>query len=663
VIGLPRIQKLQVAGYALYPGTPERPGIDLEFKPGLTLILGANGLGKTTLITILYRLLAGPTDIPGMVSGADFGNRRLEVRPLSRVEGRIFAERVVDDADNATATLWFALGDASIEVTRRLHDLEIVGLRLVGEPHLAAEEPTYQGIVREHANVPTFADWIVILRHLEFYFEDRRALVWDASAQRQLLRLLFLDNETSALQATKEREILSLDSSVRNQQYSIGREERRAARTELNVGSAAEVRQQLQILQRVQEDELELLNDVNDQLVTLEADRQRARINALTAEQAHESAMRAVERQQLQAIRAAFPGASQTAAYLVGQILASEICLVCGTQVPELAASLEERVLNHACVICNSPLGESREQGKRPTRALAKALKDLQTAETQATVSSGERDAAESAYDDLVMKITELTSRTATRSADIDRLIRRLPPGDKALHQQRSYLATMRGRLASDRELLDRLRSEFAGFASHMNAEVSARKDEIKAAFESYASGFLIEGCELIWAPQKMRLGETGGLIEFPAFQLNMTGASFKSPIRRTGPGQVSESQREFIDLAFRMALMETGSIGGGTLVIDAPESSLDAVFVSRAAVVLTRFGHPDSANRLVVTSNLIDGDLIPHLLHQAAIKSAKNRRVLDLLEVAAPTAAVAELRSQYENVRHRLFVRARELR
>ena len=61
--------------------------------------------------------------------------------------------------------------------------------------------------------------------------------------------------------------------------------------------------------------------------------------------------------------------------------------------------------------------------------------------------------------------------------------------------------------------------------------------------------------------------------IEFPAFDLDMSGVDFPSPSRRRGPEQVSESQREFIDLAFRMALIDVASNGrGGSLIIDAPE-------------------------------------------------------------------------------------------
>ena len=73
--------------------------------------------------------------------------------------------------------------------------------------------------------------------------------------------------------------------------------------------------------------------------------------------------------------------------------------------------------------------------------------------------------------------------------------------------------------------------------------------------------------CNLVWSPQKDKVGQMGESIEFPAFELNMTGSNFPSPMRRNGPDQVSESQREFIDLSFRMALMYVaGQSGIGSL-------------------------------------------------------------------------------------------------
>jgi len=140
--------------------------------------------------------------------------------------------------------------------------------------------------------------------------------------------------------------------------------------------------------------------------------------------------------------------------------------------------------------------------------------------------------------------------------------------------------------------------------------------------------------------------------VDFPAFDLDLSGVDFPSPVRRKGPDQVSESQREFIDLAFRMALMAVaGDSYGGSLLMDAPESSLDGVFVERAAEVLARFGSPSSPNRLMVTSNLVQGELIPAILKKACPSNEASDRVLNLLDLAIPTAAVREKRPEYQHL------------
>ena len=111
MVNFPIFDRLNIQGYGLFPGVNENEqGIQIEFRPGLTLILGANGLGKTTLITIIYRLLTGPYDIPGLSSGTDLGNIRLNVKPLSPFNRKLFAQRVADGARNASAGLVFQLG-------------------------------------------------------------------------------------------------------------------------------------------------------------------------------------------------------------------------------------------------------------------------------------------------------------------------------------------------------------------------------------------------------------------------------------------------------------------------------------------------------------------------------------------------------------------------
>ena len=70
MINLPILHSFDVSEYGLFPGGgSDAPGLHIGFSPGLTLVLGANGLGKTTLVMMLYRMLTGPYDIPVLMRG------------------------------------------------------------------------------------------------------------------------------------------------------------------------------------------------------------------------------------------------------------------------------------------------------------------------------------------------------------------------------------------------------------------------------------------------------------------------------------------------------------------------------------------------------------------------------------------------------------------
>jgi hypothetical protein len=655
----PILRALRVSDYGLYPGTRSQPGIDVEFHPGLTLVLGANGLGKTTLITLLYRMCTGPYDIPGLSSGGELGGRRREARRLTRRAASLFADRVNDGATGASATLRFSLSELELEVTRSLESLEMTDLRLGGKA-VAADEAEYHQVICSRAGVNTFGDWILLLRHLTFYFEERRALVWDPTAQRQILRLLFLRPEVSSKWTAMERDILERDSRTRNLQSALTSAERSVAEVEEVAGDADSVREELTTLERLQKIDEPKLSALNDGLAQLEANRQAARLNVLQAEEDKESAYRDLERRQLLAIEASFPTADETARYLLAQLISDEECLACGTKSPTLASDLRKRVDAHRCVICGSPIVEEAKSASG-SRAITNANKKLKKTATHAEVAAAARDTAELEFNGALEEIQQLTTAVSERRARIEALVKRLPPDEAAIHEQHDEVAALRSQVERMKGDLEDRRSKFRNLVQRTSRTIVTYRDEVQKQFAAYAEGFLLEECSLAWAPHTDRVGETGATIKFPAYELEMAGADFESPVRRSGPEQVSESQREFIDLAFRMALMRVaGDHGFGSLVIDAPESSLDAVFVSRAADVLARFATADSENRLIVTSNLIEGNLIPELIRRSKIKSTRDKRFVDLLRLAAPTAATRSLKTEYSQVRDGLFEKGR---
>lgn len=58
-VRFPRIERVRIANYGLFPGS-KKLGVDFIFHPGVSVIAGINGLGKTSLLRMLYSILLGP---------------------------------------------------------------------------------------------------------------------------------------------------------------------------------------------------------------------------------------------------------------------------------------------------------------------------------------------------------------------------------------------------------------------------------------------------------------------------------------------------------------------------------------------------------------------------------------------------------------------------
>ena len=663
MINLPLLNSLDVVNYGLYPGDDlDNPGLHQAMGPGLTLVLGANGLGKTTLVMMLYRLLTGPYDISALARPTELGNADTSATELSSSLRRIFARRVSDNATNAVATLAFHIGGEEVLVSRSLRNLALLEFA-VGETTFSAEEATYQEEIKKLAGVSTFGDWILLLRYVVFYFEDRRSLVWDPSAQRQLLRILFLDPDESEWWLGRERDILVTDSKMRNTRAVFTREAGNLAVDESRSVSEPEIRQRiLQLEQELQRDHSALEN-LHADLADLQDRHEGARLrfHALAAER--ESRFRNLERQLLLMVHERLPKHSDYARFILGQLLSDTECLVCGNSVPSVAESMEARIRGNLCLVCGSGLISSDEQteilpSSEEISTLEEQLRNTSTELETASISLAEAEGDRKSAGD---EIGKLRASIANCSASLESLLRRLPPGEGDLHERRQELSSLRGRLELEQRDLDEKRQLFQRVVSDANSVVEKQATEIQNYFADYARDFLVEECRLVWSPSPGQLGQGGISYEFPAFGLELGGSDFSGTVRRTGPDNVSESQREFIDISFRMALAKVATPQGTTsLVMDAPESSLDSVFTKRAARVLGRFGRREEGNRLVITSNLVEGDLIPSLLMEASSEGDPTEQVMDLLKVAAPTAAIRDLRSLYSEARDRILDRAR---
>lgn len=651
MVYFPLLRQLEIQDYGLYPG-PQRNGrFDLDFESGLTLILGANGLGKTTLMTLIFRLVAGTHDLnlPNEV-----GNASLENYEVNQTIRRQFADRVNDGAQQARATLRFSVNHVELLVERELTELALVRLEVGGQT-LPADEQAYHDAILKASGLGTYADWLLILRTLVFFFEDRRALVWDPGAQRQLLRCLFLSPAQAREWTRRERSILELDSRMRNLQAALRREQRERKATVAKIQGASNIRSAL----TAAESSLEQLNRQHEDLVARvesgEDERQKARLNALRAQSAHDEALRAMERARLYAIEAHLPKAEESMRFLYARLMSDETCLACGTRGlstkrKQLASALAAR----HCLVCESTLPAADDAIVDIGDRRIQELQDrVEATLVRALEQARRRDEINAQYQADNESLSECAIERNDIQDTIRSLISQLPPDERKVSEQQDKLQAIEELVTQLRADLQVERAEFAASLETYRAEIQTKAAAIKQHFEQVASGFLFEESGLSWAPVRRTVGQAGGgdPVEYPAFAVELSGSDFVGLQRRASPNQVSESQREFIDLAFRMALIQVASPDrASTLAVDAPESSLDAVFVDKAAQVLSQFANSGTGSRLIITSNLGAGELVPQLLRAASDPGHRMDPLVDLFAAGVPTRAMLASKDAYDH-------------
>lgn len=662
MINFPVFQRLEVTEYGLYPGEDDKPGLVIDFEPGLTLILGANGLGKTTLINMLYRALAGGWELSKTtLYAAELGGASLEEIRMNATDRSLFADRVQDLATHARLSLTITIDGTPVVIKRRLDNLGLISLQVANSDPIT-DEDAYRATLPTLCGVASFGDLLLLLRHLVFYFEDRRSLVWDASAQSQILRVIFLPILEAGAWYKKEREILTLDSNVRNLTAALNRLTKRIAADEKVTGKAAALRAQLKSLSELQEADERKRQEIFEEAEGLDQRRHALRRELFAAELSTDACGRTLEAEKLALLQRYFPTGKETAHYLYSLLIVQNRCAVCESEATQVAQELSTRIMQMCCVSCGaqlSPDNRSGAVGAIDKERVSKLRKEYGDNKTRVIALTGSLQTVSARYKTVVQRLIDLRTQIDDRGQQMQKILNTLPSGDAEQSRAKEELSVLKSKVTEDKTALAALADHFKELITSANATILARSEEIKHSFGEFADGFLFEQAVLKWAPVQRSVGQLGlAKVTFPAFELDLTGADFTAPIRRNGPGAVSESQREFIDLAFRMALIHVASNGsGGTLVLDAPESSLDAVFVKRAANVLCKFSRADGNNRLVVASNLVDGELLPAMIKHGMTPQDREHRLVNLMEIAVPTAALRENADAYASELRKIMI------
>lgn len=667
-INFPVIEHLEVDGYLLYPGSNQAPGLQHDFLPGVNVIVGINGIGKTTLLTILLRMLTGSKDLR---SQDELGGTQ---RLLGGIDTSVFANRVPDRAGESTATLRFKLGATAITVQRKLANLQLMDLSLESIDDsfssISDLEDRYKFVVTSAAKLDDFYDFVLLLRYLVFYLEDRRSLVWDHWAQTEILRILFVPDQFQKEYKRAINTALSADSTARNTQTVLTRQQNSLINA-LRVAQANSPGDLGMLRIKVQEQSARA-EVLAEKLAALDEQRRDRRRDA---EQRRHDAERISQQERLareKYLASFFPHLTDYGAFALASIQALRGCPVCGSTDQEHLAKISQRLTDALrCPLCESEpniqehqvdcdagvdhatqLAELDQQRREQLRSAQLAEQEANAAQEAFITAQLEKDRIDA---ELRSDRKQLSLREAAASGARPEELAKLDERVRVLRDTvAEALQEKEGALRTLKDIVDQLSRDITDF-----------RERLVASFNGFVSSFLAETCVLDFRSVPRRIGQGGGLaIDFPEFHVLMTSGVFRqSGTARDEPASVSESQKEFVELGFRMAMLAVASSDRQcTMVVETPEASLDAVFMPKAGATFQSFSSMIAPRHvLIATSNLNGSLMIPALLglvddHGNRVRSddsvttfeTTSGFVLNLLDVAAKSQALREYEGDY---------------
>ncbi|TXT40929.1 MAG: hypothetical protein FD135_831 [Comamonadaceae bacterium] len=677
MINFPVLDRVSVRNFGLYVGTPDSPGLDHSFMPGVNIIVGINGLGKTTLLNILLRSLTGPFDLP---SGEELGEKKRRLVPVNRLW---FRSRVQDDAVDATATVWFHIGERFFEVTRSLANLDILSLTIDQQQwpanHASELEAAYQQQIFLAAGLSSFDDFVFLLRYVVFFLEDRRSLVWDASAQGDILGILFGEQSADRRHYVElYNELLSKDSEYRNMLAVVNKRKKEFAR-QIGTVEGGQLEMLIKQLESKRVDVTELIGKKDE----LGRKRDSLRGQLENRKQDIHDKRAAVASELNTFYQSFFPQTNDAARYLLSQFEANNGCLICGNTSGEAIVRVQAKLVMNTCPVCESPIEHSDRPAHDPYAGEEIERRRIEVVELERQLASMVRplEETENEYVHTAARLVGTTADVSQLEHQLDALGGSLPNAIERRDRIQSRLEVFQSELNQLEVESRRLGQEFRGLAAAIDTEVQAVSAQIENSFSRFISGFLAENCSIKYSPRQSRIGQRSATenFAFPHFVPALTsGVHRTSAIVREHGQSVSESQKEFVDLAFRMALLEIAAPNSpAMLILETPEASLDSVFVPRAADLLRRFATREGAShgtRLIASSNVNREQMIPALFgaypdkrfHGQVVDETaqaspptvpiddREKHVLDLLKIAVPTRALERFRGPYEDERDR---------
>lgn len=632
-IFLPTLKRVKITNYSLY-----NSDIDYEFIDGLNLIIGGNGVGKTTFISILKYALIGlyKKDLDVKVYK---GEKRL-IRGRYANCNTYFRNRTSgkETDKDGCVELWFLINETSFYVKRSLYNAQILeatytynqefhaiqgeslrqdlykGYEITDntEEYINNLQYNYEKIVAKTANLADFDDFIFFVNQILLFGESRETVLWSKEVQERLLSS-FLNDAT----LEKRRKECSLEAKYQDSIARHKQEEIKAILRVINqikgsdgIGDNTNKILLAEKIERLKSKE-QNIHDASEEL--------QNKISAIYKEVSDISnnindKEREKERIEDKYNREYWPGINPKYSIYKRQYIGNKICPICNADLGK--ANIIDAV--GKCFFCHTAINNDNNGSikiKKINDELNLLMENRKKYEKNISEFEKELNKLDSEYRKIKVQLFNCQNkmRIFERSSDID-----------DTKNESSYMAMLNriDELKIDKEnaskMSDKFQNECREIMQNIEENMLDITRNISDIFSEFAGAFMKLPCYLTLEKTK----ESKLKLFLPVID-NKT---------RYDAEELSESQRFFVDYSFRMSILSFFYDCASFYICETPDSSLDISYEENAVNIFMKY--LEKPNSLILTSNLNNSTFIKCIL-----KRASRKKVLNLLKYGKVSA------------------------
>lgn len=634
---LPSLISIEIKNFSLYPGDLD---LKYNFIDGINLIIGGNGVGKTTFLNILKFALVGLYKKDIDVKRREYSGIEYRYEKRVNLPYKFFSNRMdsaVDYNENAKVILKFSIEKSVFEITRNLYSPAVEKvlyteddstIELDGRIITQSEFDTlfsdkkknstqlhdtlqwkYEELLGRVSNHEFFDNLIFLVNDVLFFSEARRTIMWDSTVQSKLLSKYFIDPLLDNKKEEYEREAKYQNSFARHKSEDI-RAINKIFEKITNKGD--EKNTYLELLQSVEKGK-KLVENYFKELEIKQKNREQAevKINKLHSEKNQFSKriedLEKLKRTEEETIFSSlFKKVTPKYYDYLNSLKSSGDCPLCNNELPKNLFDKIKSDESH-CMMCDNKINSAQLNSEKLDAlklSIVQALQELRNKEKEIIKEEDDLKKLDKDFRDVSL----LLNKHQSELRQLEFALQKFQKSDDSKSNSNSEFKAMKARideLEKEKDIALEKSKKADAKAKEILKQIDSQRlqsrEQLSGIFNTYGSKFLGVNCELVYDDPK----DDEGKRYYPRI----------NGIDRLDEEELSESQRFFIDQSFRMSILSYFNSSSSFFMCETPDSSLDISYERNAAKIFLEY--IKKPNQLILTSNLNNSEFLEYLIDQ----------------------------------------------